>query len=182
MDNSSSLHIAIKIPNRAEDILDYVNHVVQALDEQVPLSIPVKRNVKLILVELVTNSIKHSNDDEALIRVSFDHPTLTIQKVDKGLQIQFASHSQQIPFVDINKTIQVSFSEKKKQHIKVMDQYQFEFLDAYKEGLDINAMPEHFGLYIITLASDRFVYQHDPALKENRFIVNMDLNQDNTTS
>jgi len=171
----SSLHIAIKIPNRPEDILEYVNHVIQKLDEQVPLDIALKRKIRLILIELVTNSIKHSEDDEALIRLSFDHPTLTIQKVDKGLQIQFASQSQQIPFVDINKTIQVSFSEEKKQHIKVMDEYQFEFLDAYKEGLDINAMPEHFGLYIITLASDRFIYRHDPALKENRFIVNLNL-------
>jgi hypothetical protein len=177
MDNPSSLHIAIKIPNRAEDILEYVNHVVKALHEQVAISTAVQRNVKLILVELVTNSIKHSNDEEALIQVSFNHPTLTIQKVDKGLQIQFASHSQQIPFVDINKTIQVSFDEQKKQHIKVLDRYQFEFLDAYKEGLDIHAMPEHFGLYIITLASDRFVYQHDPKLMENRFIVNLDLKE-----
>lgn len=175
MKEPSTLHIATKIPNRSEGILEYVSQVLQGLEEQIVLSNKVKRNIKLILVELVTNSIKHSKDDEALIRVSFNHPTLTIQKVDKGLQIKFASNSQQIPFVDINKTIQVSFSEKKKQHIKIMDHYEFEFVDAYKEGLDINDMPEHFGLYIITLASDRFVYQHDPDSKENRFIVNLDL-------
>jgi anti-sigma regulatory factor (Ser/Thr protein kinase) len=175
MEEPSSLHIAIKIPNRAEDILDYVNQVIHALGDRIRLDDRVRRNVKLILVELVTNSIKHSNDDEASIRVSFNHPTLTIQKVDKGLQIQFASNSKQIPFVDINKTIQVSFSEKKKQHIKVLNQYEFEFVDAYKEGLELNSLPEHFGLYIITLASDRFIYRHDPLLMENRFIVNLDL-------
>ena len=177
MKEPSSLHIAKKIPSRVEELLDYVNHVLQTLEEQVSLSTGVKRNIKLILVELVTNSIKHSNDNEALIQVIFNHPTLTIQKVDKGLQIQFASNSHQIPFVDVNKTIQVSFSERKKQHIKVLDQYQFEFIDAYKEGLSINEMPEHFGLYIITLASDRFVYQHDPASMENRFIVNLNLDE-----
>lgn len=177
MKEPSSLHIAKKIPGRADEILDYVNHVLHALEEQVSLSLEVKRNIKLILVELVTNSIKHSTDDEALIRVIFNHPTLTIQKVDRGLQIQFASNSQQIPFVDINKTIQVSFSEKKKQHIKVLDQYQFEFVDAYKEGISLNEIPEHFGLYIITLASDRFIYQHDPESKENRFIVNLKLEE-----
>lgn len=177
MEESSSLHLAKKIPNSPEGIMDYVSHVLQSLEEQITLSNKVKRNIKLILVELVTNSIKHSNDDEAHIRVSFNHPTLTIQKVDKGLQIQFGSNSQQIPFVDINKTIQVSFSEKKKQHIKVMDHYEFEFIDAYKEGLTLNEMPEHFGLYIITLASNRFVYQHDPDSKENRFIVNINLEE-----
>jgi hypothetical protein len=177
MKEPSSLHIAKKIPSRSDEILDYVNHVLHSLEEQVALSIEIKRNIKLILVELVTNSIKHSNDDEALISVIFDHPTLTIQKVDRGLQIQFASNSHQIPFVDVNKTIQVSFSEKKKQHIKVLDRYQFEFVDAYKEGISLNEMPEHFGLYIITLASNRFIYQHDPDSKENRFIVNLNLDQ-----
>jgi|GEM_PF-3501281 hypothetical protein len=177
MKEPSSLHIAKKIPARADEILDYVQYVLHTLEEQVALSAEAKRNIKLILVELVTNSIKHSKDDEALIQVIFNHPTLTIQKVDKGLQIQFASQSQQIPFVDINKTIQVSFSENKKQHIKVLDQYQFEFVDAYKEGISLNEMPEHFGLYIITLASDRFVYQHDPASMENRFIVNLNLDE-----
>lgn len=177
MEEPKSLHIAKKIPARADEILDYVNHVIDALEVQVQLNLEVKRNIKLILVELVTNSIKHSKDNDASIRVSFNHPTLTIQKVDKGLQIEFESQSQQIPFVDINKTIQVSFSKRKKQHIKVLDQYQFEFIDAYKEGMSLTEIPEHFGLYIITMASDRFIYQHDPNLKENRFIVNLTLNE-----
>ena len=177
MKEPSSLHIARKIPSRPDEILDYVHYVLHALEEQVALSVEVKRNIKLILVELVTNSIKHSNDDEAHIQVSFKHPTLTIQKVDKGLQIKFAGDSHKIPFVDINKTIQVSFAERKKQHIKVLDKYQFQFVDAFKEGLEINELPEHFGLYIITLASDEFIYQHDPNLQENRFIVNLNLEE-----
>ncbi len=175
MEESTSLHLAKKIPNSSEELSDYVNYVLQSLEEQITFCNKVKRNIKLILVELVTNSIKHSNDAEAHIRVSFNHSTLTIQKIEKGLQIQFGSDTQQIPFVDVNKTIQVSFSEKKKQHIKVINDYEFEFVDAYQEDLTLNEIPEHFGLYIITLASDRFIYQHDPYSKENRFIVNIDL-------
>jgi len=177
MKEPSSLPIAKKIPARADEILDYVQYVLHTVEEQVALSLEAKRNIKLILVELVTNSIKHSKDDEASIQVIINHPTLTIQKVDKGLQIQFASNSHQIPFVDVNKTIQVSFSEKKKQHIKVLDRYEFEFVDAFKEGISLEEMPEHFGLYIITLASNRFVYQHDPTSMENRFIVNLNLDE-----
>ncbi len=177
MKEHSPLNITRKIPSHPDEILDYVHHVLLALEEQVPLRVEVTRNIKLILVELVTNSIKHSNDDEALIQVSINHPTLTIQKVDKGLQIKFAGDSQRIPFVDINKTIQVSFSERKKQHIKVLDQYQFQFVDAFKEGLELNELPEHFGLYIITLASNEFIYQHDPTRQENRFIVNLNLEE-----
>lgn len=170
-----SLYINLKIPKDPNGILDYICQVISALKERIELDVATVRNIKLILVELVTNSIKHSNDDEALIELSIDHPTLTIQKVDKGLQIKFAGEAHKIPFVDVNKTVMVSFSDSKKHHIKILDKYQFKFLDAYKEGISIDYMPEHFGLYIITLASDSFVYQHDPKLQENRFIVNLKL-------
>jgi hypothetical protein len=170
-----SININLQIPKDPDGILDYINKVLIALKEKISLDQRVIRNVKLILVELVTNSIKHSNDEHALIELSINHPTLTIQKVDKGLKIEFAEDSHKIPFVDVNKTVMVSFSENKKHHIKILDKYQFKFLDAYKEGITIDYMPEHFGLYIITLASDSFVYQHDPRLHENRFIVNLKL-------
>jgi hypothetical protein len=169
------ININLKIPKDPDGILDYTNQVLDCLQEGVKLEVDIIRKIKLILVELVTNSIKHSNDEEALIQLSFNHPTLTIQKVDKGLQIEFTGDSDQIPFVNVNKTIMVSFSDTKKHHIKVLDKYQFKFLDAYKEGISLDYMPEHFGLYIITLASDSFVYQHDPKLQENRFIVNLNL-------
>lgn len=170
-----AIYINLKIPNDPDGILIYVNEVISALEERIELNLELVRNIKLILVELVTNSIKHSKDENALIEVSINHPTLTIQKVDKGLQIEFAGDGHNIPFVDVNKTVMVSFSENKKHHIKILDKYQFKFLDAYKEGISIDYMPEHFGLYIITLASDSFVYQHDPKLQENRFIVNLKL-------
>jgi hypothetical protein len=167
--------INLKIPKTPDEILDYIHQVIAALQEKVKLEDATVRNIKLILIELVTNSIKHSNDDEALIQLSFSHPTLTIEKVDKGLQIEFSGDSHKIPFVDVDKTVMVNFSEQKRQHIKILDKYQFKFLDAYKEGISIEYMPEHFGLYIITLASDSFIYQHDPKLQENRFIVNINL-------
>jgi anti-sigma regulatory factor (Ser/Thr protein kinase) len=170
-----SININLEIPKDPDGILSYINQVLSALKEKIALEEGVVRNIKLILVELVTNSIKHSNDEHALIEVSINHPKLTIQKVDKGLQIQFCEDSHKIPFVDVNKTVMVSFSETKKHHIKILDKYQFKFLDAYKEGITIDYMPEHFGLYIITLASDSFVYQHDPKLQENRFIVDLRL-------
>lgn len=175
--NEPLININLKIPKDPDGILDYTNQVLDSLRNKVTLDVNTIRKIKLIVVELVTNSIKHSNDDEALIQLSFNHPTLTIQKVDKGLQIEFSGDSLQIPFVNVDKTVMVTFSDTKKHHIRILDKYQFKFLDAYKEGISIDYMPEHFGLYIITLAADSFVYQHDPKLKENRFIVNLNLSE-----
>ncbi|MBC7567681.1 MAG: hypothetical protein H7223_12040, partial [Pedobacter sp.] len=42
-----------------------------------------------------------------------------------------------------------------------------------EEKPDMEQMPEHFGLYIITLASDSFIYQYDPELRENTYIVHL---------
>jgi hypothetical protein len=171
------ININLKIPKDPDGILDYTNQVIDSLRDKVPLKLDIVRKIKLILIELVTNSIKHSNDDDALIQLTFSHPTLTIQKVDKGLQIEFSGDSHKIPFVHVDKTVLVTFADTKKHHIRILDKYQFKFLDAYKEGISMDDMPEHFGLYIITLASDSFVYQHDPKLKENRFIVNLTLGE-----
>ena len=169
------IKIHTRLPTEASGIMDYLEEVLIRLKEHATISEAALRKIKLVIVELVTNSIKHSSDENALLEFTFNHPTLTIQKVDKGLQIEFVGESQQIPFVEMDKTIEVSFSENKNQHIKIIDKYQFKFLDAYKEGINVNYLPEHFGLYIITLASDSFIYQHDPTLMENRFIVNINL-------
>jgi len=167
--------IGIKIPKTAEGILPYVNEVLGLLHQHIELSEDKVRKIKLIIIELVTNSIKHSKDDNALIEFTFNHPTLTIQKVDKGLQIEFAGDSEQIPFVELDRTIQVHLSESQQHHIKIIDPYRFKFVDNYQEGMSIEFMPEHFGLYIITLASDSFIYEHNPESLENRFIVHLNL-------
>ena len=175
MKEPSSIQIGLKIPKDAEGILAYVHEVLELLKAQVILDEDKIRKIKLILVELVTNSIKHSEDENASIEFTFSHPTLTIQKVDKGLQIEFAGDSEQIPFVELDRTIKVHLSESQPHHIKILDPYRFRFIDNYKEGITIDFLPEHFGLYIITLASDSFIYQHDPDLLENRFIVHLNL-------
>ena len=174
MSDTSPIKIGLKIPNDPDEIQSYTLEVVNTISRHVSLTPKVQRKIKLILVELVTNSIKHSKDPDALIMLTINHPQLTIEKVDVGLQIRFAS-AEQIPFKDVDQTARISFSEKNSYDIKIMDQYRFKFIDTFKDHMDINHMPEHFGLYIITVASDGFEYQHNPESKENIFIVNINL-------
>ena len=108
------------------------------------------------------------------IRLTIDHPQLTIEKVDVGLQIKFKG-AEQIPFEEVDKTIKVYFSKANSLDIKIVDPYRFKFMDAFRENMNIEQLPEHFGLYIITMASDNFEYQHDPESRENTFIVNVKL-------
>jgi len=174
MKESTPIKIGLKIPKNPDDIQEYTKKVIETLSRYVSITEDNRRRIKLILIELVTNSIKHSEDPDAEIRLTINHPQLTIEKVDVGLQIKFRS-AEQIPFEEVDKTIRVDFTEVSSLNIKIIDPYRFKFLDAYKGNMDIEHLPENFGLYIITRASDNFEYQHDPRSKENTFIVNVKL-------
>lgn len=173
MKKPSPVHIDLEIPSHADEISGYVKMVLSKLTDHIAIDLGTERRIKLILIELITNSIKHSTDDNGLIKLTISHPGITIQKVDKGLHIELKTES--LPFREINKTLKVSFSEQNNHQIKILDKYKFQFLDPFKEELSLDYMPEHFGLYIITLAADVFIYQYDPDRKENSFIVSINM-------
>ncbi|WP_316788122.1 hypothetical protein [Pedobacter frigoris] len=176
MEQSFPIILELETPQNVDDIFSFTRTVLQKIMQHKDVSLAEQRKIKLILIELITNSIKHSTDGNSQIKLVIDHPSLSIQKFEKGLQIEFSSSSQQIPFEDIDKTLKISFSEENRHHIQTLGKYKFKFLNPYlEEGLSIEHMPEHFGFYIITLASDSFIYQYDPDDKENRYIVNIDL-------
>jgi hypothetical protein len=173
--NEKPIIIDLEIPNDADKIYEYVNYVLHAILEHTELHISNQRRIKLILVELLTNSIKHSDESTTQLQLIIDHPQLSIHKLEKGLQIEFSS-AQQIPFDNIDKTLRISFSEANNHQIQPLDKYRFQFLNPVRaDNLTLDHLPEHFGFYIITLASDSFIYQYDPKLKENRYIINMNI-------
>ena len=172
--NDSPTKIGLKIPDHPDEIQSYIVGVLHQLGQYITLTQDLERRVKLILVELITNSIKHSTDPEALLQLTIKHPKLTIEKIDVGLQIVFEG-AEQIPFKEVDKTLQVSFSENNSHDIIVTDHYKFKFLDNYKDEMSINHFPEHFGFFIITVASDSFEYEHDPEFKKNTFIVQVNI-------
>lgn len=167
--------LELSIPRTTDEILNFTKSTLAQILAHKKLDISQQRRIKLILIELVTNSIKHDIDNNSKMMLFIDHPTLTIQKLEKGLKIEFKSSAQQIPFKEIDKTIDIAFSEENKHHIQTLDKYKFRFLNPFTEGLHIEKMPEHFGFYIITLASDSFIYQYDPEKGENRYIIDLNL-------
>lgn len=174
MNKSFPIVLELETPTHPDDVLSFIKMVLAKILDHKALDIAHQRKIKMILVELITNSIKHSADQGSQIKLVIDHPSLSIQKFEKGLQIEFSA-SQQIPFEEIDKILKISFSEENKHHIQPLDRYRFQFLNPHEEGFDIEHMPEHFGFYIITIASDSFIYQYDPEAKENRYIVNLNI-------
>lgn len=175
MAKSLPIIVELDVPNDAAEILSFTNSVIAKINQYKKINSEQQGRIKMILIELVTNSIKHGNENIAQIKLVIDQPSLTIQKSEKGLHIKFSSNSDQIPFTEIDQRIKISFSEENRHHIQTLDKYKFKFLNPYLEGLTIEHMPEHFGFYIITMASDSFIYQYDPEKKENSFLVHLNL-------
>lgn len=165
--------IDVEIPNDPDKIYEYTKHILSLIMGHLQLDLSQQRRIKLILVELITNSIKHCSGHPTQFQLIIDSPQLSILKLEKGLQIEFSS-AQQIPFENIKEKLRISFSESNNHEIQPLDRYRFKFLNPIRnDELSLDKMPEHFGFYIITLASDSFIYQYDPDMKENRYIVNI---------
>jgi hypothetical protein len=168
--------INLTIPNDPEKIYEYTTGVLSSILEHVELDLGYQRRVKLIMIELITNSIKHSKEDSTTIQLVIDQPHLSIQKIEKGLKIAFSGNSPQLPFSDVENILNISFSEANIHNIQPLGEYKFRFLKpSQEENPNLSHIPEHFGLYIITLAADSFVYQYDPESKENSYIIHLNL-------
>ncbi|MGY4384229.1 hypothetical protein ACVWYN_001255 [Pedobacter sp. UYP24] len=172
--NTLPITITLEIPNDADRISECTGNILASIQEHIALDLGYQRRIKLIMIELMTNSIKHTTEKLTTIEMTIDHPHLSIHKIEKGLKIEFSASSPQLPFEELENILNVSFSESNKHHIQPLSQYEFKFLKpAEDEIMTIDQIPEHFGLYIITMASDSFVYHHNPELGENSFIVHL---------
>jgi hypothetical protein len=172
--NTFPITVKLDIPNDPEKIIEHTKHILSNILEHVSLDLGYQRRIKLILIELITNSIKHSPEAFTSIQLIIDERHLSIQKIEKGIKIAFSASSPQIPFENVNNILNISFSESNRHNIQPLGQYKFKFLKPnHEEKPDIEQIPEHFGLYIITMAADSFVYQYDPEQGENTYIVHL---------
>jgi hypothetical protein len=168
--------IDLDVSNDPDKIYEHTKNILASILAHIDLDLGYQRRIKLILIELITNSIKHSPEETTAIKLVIDHPHLSIQKIEKGLEIAFSSASAQFPFEDLDSILDISFSEANRHNIQPLGKYKFKFLKSEPgDQPDVLHIPEHFGLYIITLASDSFIYQYDPVLGENSYIIHLNL-------
>lgn len=129
---------------------------------------------KIILTELLTNSLKHAGVNSTIINVKINKHDLSILKIDFGTPLSLIQKNNpvniQIPisndilhtlYAVIDPTKNVSFFCDETNMDKV---------------LAIENIVEHFGLLIITKAADKFTYYYNEQTKENRFEVTLKFN------
>ena len=170
MKEPSLIQIRLDIPDRPDEIKRFISETLVVISSHLTLNEQVERNLKLILIELTTNAIKHSTDPNASLKLTINHSQLTLEKIGLGPQIKFRG-SEQMPFKNINQHLQVSLSKNMMHLIHVQEQYRFRFMGSIKDESDVQNLPENFGFDIITMASDVFEYHHDPIAQINTFLV-----------
>ncbi|RYU92109.1 ATP-binding protein [Mucilaginibacter terrigena] len=137
--------------------------------------------VKMILVELITNSLKHSGQGDTTIAITASGNIITIKKTDtgNGLAVRCGNNLLEWPLPGkhhAGKIITVyndsSAVLKAKLHNNCMLLF---FIEETEETdpIDINSLAEHFGLMIITRACDKFEYGFDIDTCTNSFTVSL---------
>ncbi|AYL95855.1 hypothetical protein [Mucilaginibacter celer] len=155
-------------------ITDYIKNIAeQFIDEDVSF------RVRTILIELLTNSLKHHSEQTTLIEVSLKNNKLSIKKLDKGQPFQIKTRQYLLKWplpLDVLKKNEIAVYGDDfgtlKGRLKNSNKLEFYTEDVDVQYVDrevIKGLNEHYGLMIITRASDVFNYEYKPGTGANNF-------------
>jgi anti-sigma regulatory factor (Ser/Thr protein kinase) len=140
--------------------------------------------VKWVIAELLTNAVKHSGQEESCLVINIGEESLMLEKEDFGKPLVLTGQDcRSIMWPLENLALPIDFPI----YHNGMDSLFVRADQAGKatffvEELPEMAMPgllsdisEHFGLLIMTKASDAFTYEYDMLNGVNRFVCLFDL-------
>ena len=170
--------------NHADGLYPLVLDVIEYISQKEKIDDDTVSKLKLILVELLTNSLKHSGGEKTTLEITTTGGQIIIKKTDRGngLAIHCGENLLEWPLPGkhhANKVLTVYADANAILKAKLLNNccLQF-FIDETEQPgpLDINTLTEHFGLMIITRACDVFEYGFDIDTCTNTFTVSLKLN------
>lgn len=179
-------HITIIFKNKPEEIPSIMNLCLEKINiktENHPIKGPILSKIKWVITEMISNAVKHSGVDECKLKIQIDNDQLVIEKEDKGHPLVLGKKGHEIIWPLKEKPGKTDFNicnngmDMLKVRINDLNRALF-----FIEQLQAISMPEllvdtseHFGLLIITKASDEFTYEYDSESNTNRFRTNFNL-------
>lgn len=156
--------------NSYDSLIPVIKEVIGFINTNLPESAPVSEvlfNAKVIVTELLTNSLKHSGSNHTSIDVNISKKNVVITKTDHGrpLSLVGSAPGGRIPITnDILHTLYAVKKAKGQLHFF----YEENNLD---DIVAIDDIVEHFGLLIITKAAGKFTYAYEAPTSTNIFKV-----------
>ncbi|WP_129713808.1 hypothetical protein [Pedobacter sp. SYP-B3415] len=167
------IYIPLGVPESADKLYELSSNVIQKLRNHKVGNEKFLKNVRLVLIEMATNFLKHVTDANASMLVTIEPGQLIICKTYTGSPIKFTCDEACFPFNNIGAEMRISFGKNNDHKIRIDGQYRFTFLHPVEAGPDIDLLAENYGLTIITLAADRFSYSYEPGQMKNEFLAVM---------
>jgi two-component sensor histidine kinase len=168
--------------NTAGELYPLTMDVIDFLRQDGRVNDALVRKLKLVLMELLTNSLKHSGGEQNNIQVEVFADEITIIKSDKGntLKIYSGGIKYEWPLPgnhQCGRTICIYSDGTANINGVIKNNCSVQFLveDADDRGLAIESLPEHFGLMIIARACNTFSYEFDIDTCTNKFIATIAL-------
>jgi len=164
------------------EFLNSVDHLTAAIKQTlhfIATSLPdnpaAKQTIfkaKVIITELLTNSLKHSGTANTLIDITVNEGELEIVKTDFGAPLNLNNANNKAPVT--NDVLHTLYAVQKSQN-------KIQFIceeNNLGKVIAIDGIIEHFGLLIITRAADNFTYIYEPETKANKFKATLKIDGD----
>lgn len=167
--------------NQADGLYPLTIEVVKYTQQHTQISETTQANLKMILVELLTNALKHARQSDTTLKIELTGDKINIQKTDSGNGLAISSGDNllewPLPGMHYAGNIITIYNDANAMlKAKLQDNCNLQFFIEETEEInpiDINNLAEHFGLMIITRSCDTFTYHFDIDTCSNNFIASL---------
>lgn len=170
--------------NKQEMIYPFLKDVVAFIKRNLPgRAAQVVFKAKMVVSELLTNSIKHANDEFTLIELIVTNDIFIIKRVDNGKPFNLKDKDTEDDILrwpltaNAANVIKIHTDHLNGLFAQIISPYSLSFhAKSYTdEAIVFPDISEHYGLMIICRASDSFIYELDPTSLKNTFTVTIQL-------
>jgi hypothetical protein len=135
-------------------------------------------NCKQILIELLTNAVKHSNADSTVLSVTIHRNSIEITKSDKGRKFYLNNYTSWPPLAwpletkYIGEKIKIYEDDISNLYAVIQNEHRIIFeMEEYpiSKVTSSSNLLEHYGLLIMAKFSNEFFYMYNPETNQNQF-------------
>lgn len=179
MQKNCENNLQFEFNNSTDTLITSLQYMLGHISEGIPVNTDaddVLFRCKIIITELLTNSIKHGGERSTLFSVEMDNKYLTIRKTDSGSPLYLINtHKHSSINTESNKKL---ISSDPLNSLYAAWQNENSILFSCEESIAEDFLPveqvmEHFGILIITRSSDEFTYTYNKQSLSNTFKVKL---------
>ncbi|GEM_PF-3107157 len=165
--------VSFNMPVAPAGISAFLVKVLEEIGRYITIPDKLKSRIKLILTELCTNFIKHVKTNDGKIDLEIGEESMLITKRYKENAFKEIIE-RKINIDKVGEIVEIFFSETNNHYVKICEGNKLLFLNPIELGLYTDVLKDHFGLHILTLASNNFLYEYNHKTKEDCFTLHVE--------